>query len=504
MRLSTGSPLLRWRRRGTPGWEGGPLCGVVRRSAASLVACLCMLSVVGSAAANDGVIPGGTVMTAGTVKYSQNSLVMLNMQHDGNLVLYSMPSATPLWESATQGAGAWAAFQTNGDFVVYSATYQPLWHSHTGDTPGSLLKVQDDGKVVIYRPDLTVRWQGSPLKPRAGAPPPPVGAPPAPSPPVGAPPATSPDPEGLGPLNPQKACTPWAAVGRVKAYETKAVATYRLRARPTVACAHDGVRWVRKNAKVTVTGRYGRWSYVKNQATGRSGWMPTSGLAAAAGPAQADCSPKNPKKSVDYFVQARTSSPLGPRPGCPSTNTFEVGDIGHVTGSEGSWLYLKNNNTGKSGWVKEADVARVPKPKVPSKPSRGGQALTVLQQVACFIADFVLVAPSLKAYDLALNVAASLPCGDSSDGLVRCQPEAGNTFSCPWEDQEPYKTRIEAWQAKSGGANGRTKAVDETVEAVEAAYMNCLWIAATYGPDHWALGSNHGGCLLTPTTRPSE
>ncbi len=102
------------------------------------------------------IVPGGTTLTAGTARSSQNGAAVLQMQTDGNLVLYT--GAGAVWGSGTQGAGNRAVMQTDGNLVVYSRTGQALWDSHTGYAGNSFLKVQNDGKLVIYGPSAPT-WQ---------------------------------------------------------------------------------------------------------------------------------------------------------------------------------------------------------------------------------------------------------------------------------------------------------------------------------------------------------
>jgi hypothetical protein len=129
----------------------------LRRAVLSGLAVILSFVAMAPAGAADDIVRGGTVLSAGDARWSQNSQVVLLMQGDGNLVLYTGSGA--VWATGTQGAGNAAAMQEDGNLVVYSHDGVPLWDSHTWGTPGAFLKVQDDGKLVIYRPDLGVAWQ---------------------------------------------------------------------------------------------------------------------------------------------------------------------------------------------------------------------------------------------------------------------------------------------------------------------------------------------------------
>jgi hypothetical protein len=96
-----------------------------------------------------GVFEGTTILEENQSLVSCDQRFDLVMQGDGNLVLYQAGWA--LWNTETHGHhGAWAAFQDDGNLVVYSAWNTPLWSSGTHGHPGAALAVQDDGNVVIY------------------------------------------------------------------------------------------------------------------------------------------------------------------------------------------------------------------------------------------------------------------------------------------------------------------------------------------------------------------
>jgi RNA polymerase sigma factor (sigma-70 family) len=109
----------------------------------------------------------------------------LIMQEDGDLALYDMndvprvddisavlshrPEIMKLytnliWTAGTNvaragaGAGAYCVMHGDGNFVVYDEAGQVCRESGTRGYPGSFLRCQDDGNVVIYTPDLTPIW----------------------------------------------------------------------------------------------------------------------------------------------------------------------------------------------------------------------------------------------------------------------------------------------------------------------------------------------------------
>ncbi|EMN1928436.1 peptidase S53 [Burkholderia ambifaria] len=111
-------------------------------------------SLCGSASVSySGGINEGTTLKPGQAVYSASRNHQLLMQGDGNLVLYNTTNGAAVWNSRTYGnAGAYAVFQNDGNFVVYSANGAVLWYSATYGQSGSQhLSVQDDGNMVIYQ-----------------------------------------------------------------------------------------------------------------------------------------------------------------------------------------------------------------------------------------------------------------------------------------------------------------------------------------------------------------
>ncbi len=101
-------------------------------------------------------MPKGTEIPMNTILKSSNGKYSLNMQDDGNLVLYKGTKA--LWASATDGKIVKAcAFQSDGNLVLYGYNKNAIWASNT-DNRGEVLKLQNDGNLVIYDKSQKAVW----------------------------------------------------------------------------------------------------------------------------------------------------------------------------------------------------------------------------------------------------------------------------------------------------------------------------------------------------------
>jgi hypothetical protein len=103
----------------------------------------------------------GQQLNPGQSCTSPNGQYTLTYQTDGNLVLYGPGGA--LWWTGTNGTcPGFAPMQSDGNFVVYDCTGQPVWNSGTWGNPGAYLTVQDDSNLVVYASNgqpLWWRWQ---------------------------------------------------------------------------------------------------------------------------------------------------------------------------------------------------------------------------------------------------------------------------------------------------------------------------------------------------------
>lgn len=85
----------------------------------------------------------------------------LDMQNDGNLVLYDQSRFSgdrALWSVGVNSTSWVAAMQSDGNLVTYTKFWTAHWSSHTAGNPNSYLKIQNDGNAVIYSPNGAALW----------------------------------------------------------------------------------------------------------------------------------------------------------------------------------------------------------------------------------------------------------------------------------------------------------------------------------------------------------
>lgn len=92
--------------------------------------------------------PGEVLLPAQTLT-SPDGRAILVLQAEGNLVLYG--NGVALWGTPTVvGNSMFVGMQTDGNLVIYSPAFTPLWASGTAGAPGAKLVVQNDCNLVIY------------------------------------------------------------------------------------------------------------------------------------------------------------------------------------------------------------------------------------------------------------------------------------------------------------------------------------------------------------------
>lgn len=90
---------------------------------------------------------------------SQDGRFEVAMRTDGNLVLSRTSDRRALWASGTQGKGAsLATMQEDGNLVLYKPDGAPVWASNTWKQGAVRAVMQDDGNFVMYKSDGKPVW----------------------------------------------------------------------------------------------------------------------------------------------------------------------------------------------------------------------------------------------------------------------------------------------------------------------------------------------------------
>jgi len=114
-------------------------------------------TVAATTPASCGTLASNRALFADQMLASCNGAYVLNMQDDGNLVLYNAGKA--VWASETGGSGAdKAAMQSDGNFVLYTSAGSVAWFSGTAGNPGAYLSVQNDGDLAVVSTSGGILW----------------------------------------------------------------------------------------------------------------------------------------------------------------------------------------------------------------------------------------------------------------------------------------------------------------------------------------------------------
>ena len=96
--------------------------------------------------------PGETISQCSSLR-SPNGNVMLVMQSDGNAVVYDRTNNRAIWSTGTNGRGTQPyrlVYQDDRNFVLYDGNNSALWSTRTNGQSSRVIRMQDDGNLVIY------------------------------------------------------------------------------------------------------------------------------------------------------------------------------------------------------------------------------------------------------------------------------------------------------------------------------------------------------------------
>lgn len=127
-------------------------------SGSALVASSALPAVAGPAPSRSPSPPATTnTLKAGSMLVSGEKLVSLegnyrvNMQSDGNFVVYNSANK-PLWNTRTEGQGGYRINlqASDGNLVLYTGSGHALWSADIAGRGGVRLVMQSDGNLVVY------------------------------------------------------------------------------------------------------------------------------------------------------------------------------------------------------------------------------------------------------------------------------------------------------------------------------------------------------------------
>lgn len=107
----------------------------------------------------DNILAPGEQLSNGQARFSSDGRFHFEMQNDGNIVLYEFATGRVVWALGSNdpnvtGLPQRVVMHNNGELILYvtrSGSEHPRWTSGTGGHPGAYLKIQDDGRLVMYQ-----------------------------------------------------------------------------------------------------------------------------------------------------------------------------------------------------------------------------------------------------------------------------------------------------------------------------------------------------------------
>jgi hypothetical protein len=119
--------------------------------------------------------PGQSLLPGQSLQ-SDTGVYTLTMQSDGNVVLYNNEHKPLWWTNTGGGLIDPLEFsmQTDGNLVLYDTSGQARWASKTQGNPGAFLNMQNDGNGVVYRAGATTETANNALWSTGTSVPPPL------------------------------------------------------------------------------------------------------------------------------------------------------------------------------------------------------------------------------------------------------------------------------------------------------------------------------------------
>lgn len=120
---------------------------------------LILISVISSIYASSNTLKSNQCMAKFEKLESSNGCFRLELQGDGNLVLYRTKTGSAHWSTRTNGMCVnKACMESDGNFVVLDCKDKHRWASQTYGHSGAYMMLQDDGNLIIFGEDNVPIW----------------------------------------------------------------------------------------------------------------------------------------------------------------------------------------------------------------------------------------------------------------------------------------------------------------------------------------------------------
>ncbi|MWV31374.1 excalibur calcium-binding domain-containing protein [Rathayibacter iranicus] len=105
-------------------------------------------------------LTGGRSLSTGQQLTSSDGRSRAALQGDGNFVVYT--DGVARWNSLTFGPGNRLDMQSDGNAVIYGSAAGARWATNTSGNPGARMVMQNDGNLVVYAASGRPLWASNP------------------------------------------------------------------------------------------------------------------------------------------------------------------------------------------------------------------------------------------------------------------------------------------------------------------------------------------------------
>jgi len=137
----------------TPSVDAATIISATNPTSASPIICIGNTQGKYNSISQNGSISIGTTLNQCQQMISPSGTYVLNLQTDGNLIIYQASNSTALWSTKTPGVGMGPyslQYQSNGNLILLDSNNITVWQTNTTNTTSTKLTLADTGNLVFY------------------------------------------------------------------------------------------------------------------------------------------------------------------------------------------------------------------------------------------------------------------------------------------------------------------------------------------------------------------